>query len=187
MNQWPKSRSLLTAALFAGLLPRLTLGSEPAESPEEVAIRAVSARQQGDWPEFASMCDPEYLGTFMIDYTLCTLSGDGLEASREILGGSPAGMPHRDLFARVCAYSFQKEAEEHRQIIKASKMKLLGTVAEGDTTHVVYRMIAPAEIGRRSFIATVSMVSAHSRYFIIPDFDASDILNKLGLCANDGR
>jgi hypothetical protein len=173
--------SIVLGAVFYVLFPAKVNAAYPATA-ESTATLAVRATLEGRWDDFSLIVDTEALADFSSSFIRCSDNPSGRAFRRGFFGeASGAGVPDRQFFARIMQAVWDRKSRPELEMLwSTTQFRVLGSIVEGDTTYVVYRISNPL-VPRRPFPTILTTRRTPRGYAVIPGVTAEDAIIDLGL------
>jgi hypothetical protein len=123
------------------------------------------------------------LEDFFLTFSGCTVWGPNSRISQEIFGDSLPDS-RATYFAKVLDHAQWFGGCSPSAPKPEVALKILGSVVEGDTTHVVFRATPNGE-KRAAFVGLCTTVRTKTGYALIPSVTAQDVLMQLGVAPKE--
>jgi len=155
----------------------------PTNNPERLVTRMLEAMRSDNWPVVATLLHPEALASFHRIVTSFIAADVTGVAGKHFLqlkdAESVAALTPEVVFAR-CMGSMTTMVPSMNEMFQSSSTAILGSVAEGDMVHVVYRLTMTLEGAPLSkvMVLTAKRHDSEWRSLLTADMDA--VVARLG-------
>ncbi|HEU0013273.1 MAG TPA: nuclear transport factor 2 family protein [Longimicrobium sp.] len=173
---------LLPLMLVLAVLPARLAAQD---TPERVVQRYYEAIKAGDYAATAAMMHPEALDQIKTMFTsmAAAFADQDPDEMEQFLGVRTAAdlekLPAQEVFARMLKSTVGAQ-EELRQVLATAEVTVLGSVPEGETSHVLYRN-KMSMMGMEMNQVQVASVKRHEgQWKVLLTADLSGMMGALG-------
>lgn len=156
--------------------------AQVGNTPEDAARQYFAVTRQGDWRQAATLMHPEALEEFRSFFQkLVELETSGEVATLFFNVRTPeefAELSDVEVYARLVS-AMSTLSPEMIELMTSLDAEIIGSVAEGDTAHVVYRMNASAQGVRISQIQVASFRKSGDRWMALLTGDLQGLVEGL--------